>query len=111
MNGRVPFRPFVGIAPRRYEQAFRAGIRGRRGDIVQFDRLTACPHSGGWNEGAVTERESVAVSSIERLITMLAERGVAEDDAEADREAASGDPEAESVTTNITGEQRRESSA
>lgn len=76
VGGKVPFRPFVGIAPRRYERAFVAGRRGIGAALVDFNRADACPRTTGWTSG-MTEREAVAVKAISDLLSDLAERGVA----------------------------------
>jgi cytidine deaminase len=69
--GKVPFRPFVGVAPRRYEKAFVAGVRGQGSSIVDFDRATACPRTSGWT-ATMTEREAVAVKAISDVLQALA---------------------------------------
>lgn len=73
VGGKVPFRPFVGVAPRHYERAFSASerIRGQHGEVLEFDRRSACPQTGGWNESGVRERESATVDSISRLVELL----------------------------------------
>ncbi len=70
VGGKVPFRPFVGIAPRRYERAFVAAVRGEGAALVDFDRATACPRTSGWTSG-MTEREAVAVKAISDVLAGL----------------------------------------
>ena len=60
VGGRVPFRPFQGIAPRRYEAAFSAGKRKVGEEAVVLSR-TATPKSGAWLESAVHEQEGLAL--------------------------------------------------
>jgi deoxycytidylate deaminase len=79
VNGKVPFRPFVGIAPRRYATAFQAGARGARGDLIDFDLRSACPKTDGWSEAAIRERESGAVDAISRLVAILASRAATDE--------------------------------
>lgn len=71
VGGKVPFRPFVGIAPRRYESAFAAGVRGVGAELVDFDRTVACPRTSGWTS-AMTEREAVAVKTISDILHTVA---------------------------------------
>lgn len=75
INGKVPFKPFVGIAPRLYERAFKAGKRREGSQAIEFKRREACPRTSGWNEAQVAQRESVTVSSISRILQVLATTG------------------------------------
>ena len=85
IGGKVPFKSFVGIAPRRYETAFTAGVRRAQDEeLVDFDRRVACPRTNGWSEPAIELRESTVVTAISRVIDALvksAERQSAEDQA------------------------------
>lgn len=67
----VPFRPFVGIAPRRYERAFKAGERAAGAAIADFNRVEACPRSSGWV--GVEPREAAATAAITIALTALDE--------------------------------------
>jgi deoxycytidylate deaminase len=74
IGGKVPFKSFVGIAPRRYETAFTAGVRRQQDEVlVDFDRRVACPRTNGWSETAIELRESYVTSAIARVIEALAE--------------------------------------
>lgn len=64
VDGRLPFRPFTGVSPRRYDVAFSAGDRRVGERPRQFDRSLACPRTTGWSEQAVSVRESIAISSV-----------------------------------------------
>lgn len=71
VGGKVPFRTFVGIAPRRYESAFVAAVRGTGELLVDFDRSRACPTTSGWTSG-IEQREAVAVKAIFQVLDLLA---------------------------------------
>ena len=89
VGGKVPFRPFVGVAPRRYERAFVAEVRGVGAALVDFDRSVASPRGGGWTS-AISEREAVAVKAISDILFTLAKSL----DASSDEIAATSDAEA-----------------
>ncbi len=72
-GGKVPFRQFLGIAPRRYSRAFTAEERREGAHLVTFDRRTACPRTAGWSEVGIEERESAAVAAILRVVKVLIE--------------------------------------
>jgi deoxycytidylate deaminase len=76
VGGRVPFRAFQGIAPRRYDQAFVAGERSVSAGTVAFDPLSACPRTGGWSESAVGHRETVAIGAIQHVLNTLSREGL-----------------------------------
>jgi cytidine deaminase len=76
IGGRVPFRTFQGIAPRRYDQAFAAGERQVGAGTIAFDPLKACPRTGGWSEGAVEHRELVAVGAVQKVLKTLSSENV-----------------------------------
>ena len=71
VGNRVPFRQFLGIAPRRYYQAFTAGERRIGDELVEFDRRTASPRTTGWNNAAIVLQESKTFASISRAIKDL----------------------------------------
>lgn len=77
VNGRVPFRAFQGIAPRRYDVAFKAGKR-RIGDSPAVLDRQATPRTSGWSESAVRRREDIAVKSIEAILSATPLQKVAE---------------------------------
>jgi deoxycytidylate deaminase len=64
---RVPFRPFLGFGPTRYDEVFLSGERRSGSDLKTHQPGTACPIGRGWIETAVVEREdevSVAIAAI-----------------------------------------------
>lgn len=69
---KIPFRQFLGIAPRRYSLAFTAGRRRVGDDIIKFDRRTANPRTNGWNETSIELQEDKAVASVTRVLKELA---------------------------------------
>lgn len=74
VGGKVPFKSFVGIAPRRYETAFTAGVRRQQDEVlVDFDARVACPRTSGWNETAIGLNEDYVTTAINRVIAALAE--------------------------------------
>ena len=79
---KIPFRQFLGIAPRWYERAFVAGERREGDELVTFDRRSASPKASGWSQAGVEERESSTNTAISRLFEQLVRYPVAtkEDD-------------------------------
>jgi cytidine deaminase len=74
-EGKIPFRQFLGIAPRWYEQAFIAGER-RIGDrTVTPDLKLSSPRTTGWNQAGVEQREAATDAAISRMLEEL-ESGV-----------------------------------
>jgi len=65
---KVPFIPFVGFAPHRYDEVFRAGERKQGARVAEFDRAKACPRSEGWSEAAIGTRETKAATAAMRLV-------------------------------------------
>ncbi len=94
VNGMVPFRQYVGIAPRRYSASFLASERRAGSELVEIDRLRACPRTNGWSERGVADREAVVVKSIDDVLAGLAA---------AEAERAPSDTE---LTTPATGDKR-----
>lgn len=75
-EGKIPFRQFLGIAPRWYGQAFVAGER-RIGDrTVTPDLKLSSPRTTGWSKAGVEEREVATDTAISRTLEEL-ESGVA----------------------------------
>lgn len=70
--GRIPFRPFLGVAPRRYDLAFTAGLRRTGDSPLSFERSAACPRTNGWSEASVSTREAIATGAIRRILAALA---------------------------------------
>lgn len=68
---RLPFRPFLGIAPRRYAIAFVAKNRQQGMGAAGFDRLAAHPIPGSWSESAVQGRENSVASALFRIFAAL----------------------------------------
>lgn len=69
--GRVPFRAFQGIAPRRYDVVFAAATRRVGAQAAVFDRPQACPRTGGWAEETIEQRETTAIASMKQLLDNL----------------------------------------
>ena len=67
-NGKVPFRAFVGIAPSRYEVAFKAGDR-KVGELPRALNPLANPRTTGWHAGAVSDREDLAIASLNQVLS------------------------------------------
>ena len=79
---KIPFRQFLGIAPRWYEHAFVAGKRREGDQLVTFDRRSASPKASGWSQAGVEERESSTNTAVSRMLEQLVRDVVAstEDD-------------------------------
>ncbi|AWG62844.1 hypothetical protein [Mycobacteroides abscessus] len=58
---RVPFRPFLGFGPGRYDEVFLAGRRREGTQAAEHNKLEACPIGRGWSTTAVKEREDDVV--------------------------------------------------
>ena len=71
VNNKIPFHQYLGIAPRRYSQAFTAVARRRGHSLVEFDRRSACPRTSGWSALGFEEREATTAASISRIIDDL----------------------------------------
>ncbi|MEO6500307.1 MAG: hypothetical protein ABIQ09_00160 [Jatrophihabitantaceae bacterium] len=65
---KVPFSPFVGFAPHRYDDIFVAGQRREGMSVVAFDRPSAVPRSSGWNETSVHEKEATTAGAVTQLV-------------------------------------------
>ena len=74
---KIPFRQFLGIAPRWYELAFVAGERRVGDQLVTFDRWRAFPKASGWSQAGVEERESATNTAISRMFEQLVSEVVA----------------------------------
>ena len=72
VNNKVPFHQFLGIAPRKYTQAFSAGERRLGHALIEFDRQSACPRTSGWSAVGFEEVEAMTTASISRIIDQLA---------------------------------------
>ena len=68
---KIPFRQFLGIAPRWYEHAFLAGERRVGDQLVTFDRRSASPKASGWSQAGVEERGSATDAAISRMFEQL----------------------------------------
>jgi deoxycytidylate deaminase len=55
---RVPFRPFLGFGPTRFDEVFAAGERRAGATVVKLNRLQALPVGDGWSQMAAVTRES-----------------------------------------------------
>ncbi len=65
---RVPFRPFLGFGPTRFDEVFTAGERRESGSakVVQHIPVESVPVGSGWSEASVQEMEdkvSVAIAA------------------------------------------------
>ena len=58
---RVPFRPFLGFGPGRYDEVFAAGRRRDGTRAAEHKKLDACPIGRGWSEIAVKANEDEVV--------------------------------------------------
>ena len=87
----VSFRAFQGIAPRRYEAAFEAGVRKNGEVAVGLDRQAA-PHATAWREVAVRDQEDRTITAFEAILRDLQESGesVEDEDAKQDDTLLSG---------------------
>ena len=87
---KIPFRQFLGIAPRWYEQAFVASERRVGDTLVAFDRQHASPKAPGWSQAGVEERESATNVAISRMLEQLVSGAlvVSEGDAKAQNSAS-----------------------
>ncbi|MDE2822867.1 MAG: hypothetical protein OXK79_05115, partial [Chloroflexota bacterium] len=70
-GSKVPFRQFIGMAPRRYSQAFEAGERKVGSELINPDPRNAFPRTSGWNETGVEIKESSAIGAITRVVERL----------------------------------------
>ncbi len=68
---KIPFRQFLGIAPRWYEEAFVAGERREGDKPITFERQSAFPKASGWSQAGVEERESSTNTAISRMLEQL----------------------------------------
>jgi len=97
---KVPFRPYVGFAPSRYDAVFAAGSRRSAEGLANFERESACPRGPGWSEPAVVEREAAAVGAVTKLVrdTYGADAENRDDPASAASSADSAESSAEAGT-------------
>lgn len=58
---KVPFRPFLGFGPGRYDEVFAAGRRRDGTRAAEQDKLRACPIGKGWNGVGVENKEDQVV--------------------------------------------------
>lgn len=61
---RVPFRPFLGFGPGRYDEIFVAGRRRDGNRAAEHNKLQACPIGRGWSAVAVKDKEDEAVLAL-----------------------------------------------
>jgi cytidine deaminase len=59
--GRVPFRPFLGFGPGRYDEVFEAGLRRDGTRPAGHNKLEACPIGRGWSAAAVKDKQDEVV--------------------------------------------------
>lgn len=70
-DSKLPFRPFVGFAPRRYNEIFAGVGRQVEKEVAKFSPLTSWPRGAGWSENAVGERELATTRAITDLLLRL----------------------------------------
>ena len=68
---RVPFRPFVGFGPHRYDEVFKAGERRVGSGVAEHVPAVAVPVGSGWSEVAVTTKEGEVVLAITAAVGQL----------------------------------------
>jgi tRNA(Arg) A34 adenosine deaminase TadA len=73
MLARVPFRPFTGIAPRRYEVFFKGHNRVDGVDSGPRSAADAAPSGEGWSRDRVRETEAAVTTAVTEVLTMLAD--------------------------------------
>lgn len=61
---KVPYRPFLGFGPARFDDVFVAPQRKGKDGLARLDPATANPVGRGWSERAVREREDEVVVAI-----------------------------------------------
>lgn len=60
---RIPFRPFLGFGPGRYDEVFAAGRRRDGTRVVEHNKLEACPIGREWSGiGVKTQEDQVVVA-------------------------------------------------
>lgn len=68
---KVPFRPFVGFGPSRYDEVFAAKSRREGSGVAEHVMATASPIGDRWSEIATRERENevaLAISSVAQRV-------------------------------------------
>lgn len=58
---RIPFRPFLGFGPGRYDEVFAAGRRQDGTRAAEHDKAVACPIGRSWNGVGVKSKEDQVV--------------------------------------------------
>jgi hypothetical protein len=58
---RIPFRPFLGFGPGRYDEVFAAGRRRDGTRAAEHNKMLACPIGRGWNGVGVKSKEDQVV--------------------------------------------------
>ena len=61
---RIPFRPFIGFGPGRYDEVFSASTRKFGQRIVDQNKLKASPIGRGWNGVGIKNNEDLVVVAI-----------------------------------------------
>ncbi|WP_213571406.1 hypothetical protein [Rhodococcus sp. USK13] len=64
---RIPFRPFIGFGPGRYDEVFAAGKRKEGRQVAEQNKLEACPIGRGWNGVGVRNKEDQVVTAIANI--------------------------------------------
>jgi cytidine deaminase len=68
---RVPFRPFLGFGPSRYDEVFKGVKRKSGSGLRKQDPATACPVGHGWQEIAVREKEDEVTVAIVDVVDSI----------------------------------------
>lgn len=69
---RIPFRPFLGFGPSRFDEVFIAENRKSDSGIAEHDRELACPIGRNWSEVAVSTREGEVALAIRQDLRLTA---------------------------------------
>ena len=85
---RVPFRPFLGFGPTRYDDVFVARQRRSGGGLAKHNPLQASPVGHGWSEQAVQERQDEVTVAIVAVTDSIE---VATEDSKVEVSSAVGD--------------------
>lgn len=80
---RIPFRPFLGFGPGRYDEVFAAANRRDRDGtkVVQHSKLSAAPIGREWSNAAVNELENQVVVALGKAVGHLQPHVTAEEGA------------------------------
>lgn len=94
---KVPFRPFLGFGPARYDEVFTAGTRRSGEGVVEHEPSAASPVGAGWSEIGVRTMESEVSTAIFEVLETLGSALDSEIEEDSVREDL-GDPQASERT-------------